>query len=606
MNYYLSFRTKVLAPLLFAATMVGSSIAQEVDVYFITGQSNAGNVGEMNSYDVQGYNGYNAAMFDAQTPFSFELSFGRIRDRSGTFANGNPRVGGPVTEVVETFSGRNLLDPVNYAVDNIAVQLNTEFGNDIGIFSYGRNGQPLADTSAESWFPGTVSEPFNDKLYGHFLTWSQDRLDEIEAGADGVAGTADDQVANVRGIFWFQGESDSDNADSRAAYQTNFENLVARFRADFNDPELPVVASEIREINGNDASINQSLNAVAASDDFVSVIDISDASTYTPVSANDVHLNALGVLALSDDFAQQMIVLQGGTVTVTPPVDPVAGIVYQDTFDNDGLDVNTGAGGGGIATQFNGAGGVNWGFNDVDETGIDGATADETGLFAGTAASGSRISTFITSNSFDLSPGFTLTVVFDQLTNDGTGPAFPSDHFSFGLLSSQDFANNFLSGGAATAGIDALGVSLGTRAGNAPFGVIEWDADAQTTLNALTDADVIGDDLTFVLTVDADGNYTYTLGAASGSGTTNVDLSTAYFKARTQGSSGNSIESVTIDVVSDFLLGDVNQDGMVDFDDISPFIQLLANGLNQVEADTNQDGVVDFDDIAPFIVLLAS
>ena len=40
--------------------------AQNVDVYFIAGQSNAGNLGEINSYDVQGYNGYNAADFNEQ------------------------------------------------------------------------------------------------------------------------------------------------------------------------------------------------------------------------------------------------------------------------------------------------------------------------------------------------------------------------------------------------------------------------------------------------------------------------------------------------------------------------------------------------------------
>ena len=54
------------------------------------------------------------------------------------------------------------------------------------------------------------------------------------------------------------------------------------------------------------------------------------------------------------------------------------------------------------------------------------------------------------------------------------------------------------------------------------------------------------------------------------------------------------------------LLGDVNLDMVVDFDDISPFITILAAGGNQAEADTNQDGSVTFDDIAPFIELLAS
>ena len=299
-------------------TAAQASAQNMVDVYFIAGQSNAGNLGEINSYDVQGYNGYNAADFNEQVEAGFTLYFGRIRDRSGFFSNGTPRVGGPVTDFVENFV-ESELDATNYSVDNIAIQLNAEFGNDIGIFSYGRNGRALANITDESWFPGTVSEPFNDELYGAFQIWSQDRLNEIEAGPDGVAGTADDQVATVRGIFWFQGENDSDDAGARAAYQTNFENLIARFRADFNNPELPIVASHIRELNSNDASINQSLDAVAANDDFVSTIDISDASIYTPVSPSDVHLNAEGFLVIANDFAEQMLALQSGAVIEPEP-----------------------------------------------------------------------------------------------------------------------------------------------------------------------------------------------------------------------------------------------------------------------------------------------
>ena len=55
-----------------------------------------------------------------------------------------------------------------------------------------------------------------------------------------------------------------------------------------------------------------------------------------------------------------------------------------------------------------------------------------------------------------------------------------------------------------------------------------------------------------------------------------------------------------------FLLGDTNFDGVVDFDDISPFISVLAAGSYLEQADINKDGVVDFDDIAFFINLLAS
>lgn len=53
------------------------------------------------------------------------------------------------------------------------------------------------------------------------------------------------------------------------------------------------------------------------------------------------------------------------------------------------------------------------------------------------------------------------------------------------------------------------------------------------------------------------------------------------------------------------LLGDVNLDGVVDFLDISPFIELLSSREFQAEADIDQDGVITFSDIAPLIAILA-
>ena len=74
---------------------------------------------------------------------------------------------------------------------------------------------------------------------------------------------------------------------------------------------------------------------------------------------------------------------------------------------------------------------------------------------------------------------------------------------------------------------------------------------------------------------------------------------------------GDNNGAATVDIGafefgSSFLLGDVNQDGAVDFLDISPFIGVLAASGSQAEADVNQDGVVNFLDISPFIVLLSS
>ena len=58
--------------------------------------------------------------------------------------------------------------------------------------------------------------------------------------------------------------------------------------------------------------------------------------------------------------------------------------------------------------------------------------------------------------------------------------------------------------------------------------------------------------------------------------------------------------------VDTILFGDLNSDGAVDFLDVAPFIQALANGVFTAAADINQDGAVGFLDIAPFIVLLSN
>ena len=64
------------------------------------------------------------------------------------------------------------------------------------------------------------------------------------------------------------------------------------------------------------------------------------------------------------------------------------------------------------------------------------------------------------------------------------------------------------------------------------------------------------------------------------------------------------VDDVNFSVVPNTLLGDCNQDGVLDFFDISPFIGILAIEGYLEEADVNQDGTVNFFDITPFIVAL--
>ena len=68
---------------------------------------------------------------------------------------------------------------------------------------------------------------------------------------------------------------------------------------------------------------------------------------------------------------------------------------------------------------------------------------------------------------------------------------------------------------------------------------------------------------------------------------------------------GNDVALFTA-AVSEILLGDANQDGVVDFSDIPAFIAILSAGDFLDEADVNQDGTVDFSDIPRFVEILSA
>ncbi len=67
---------------------------------------------------------------------------------------------------------------------------------------------------------------------------------------------------------------------------------------------------------------------------------------------------------------------------------------------------------------------------------------------------------------------------------------------------------------------------------------------------------------------------------------------------------GKFLYSDSFLVVSEYMSGDVNQDGMVSLLDVQPFVDLLIAGEFQAEADINGDGVVTLLDVDPFVALL--
>ena len=101
-------------------------------------------------------------------------------------------------------------------------------------------------------------------------------------------------------------------------------------------------------------------------------------------------------------------------------------------------------------------------------------------------------------------------------------------------------------------------------------------------------------------------------GSVSGAGDVNGDGIDDLIIGATGGDPGGNFEAGESYVVfgraavPEFVLGDANQDGEVDFSDIPAFIGVLQAGSFLEEADVNRDGVVDFDDIGPFVDVLSA
>ena len=134
---------------------------------------------------------------------------------------------------------------------------------------------------------------------------------------------------------------------------------------------------------------------------------------------------------------------------------------------------------------------------------------------------------------------------------------------------------------------------FGDRGGfSAIFELDTLDGTNGFVLNGVDPADGTGDSVSSAGDVNGDGIDDLIIGAAdadpsgiSGAGETYV----VFGRAAPQ-----------------LVLGDVNQDGEVDFSDIAPFIAVLQSGFYLEEADVNEDGVVDFNDIGPFVDELRS
>jgi len=261
---------------------LSQTVAQDVDVYFVVGQSNANNfVADGNTGD---------------TSFDFTLHFARTSNQFNDFPNH--------TAVAREFSSSNL--DASVAPTILASGLHQE-GRDVAILSFARVGAGLNNnTTSEGdpwiWYPGADpanGQFFNDSLYANSIAWNEARLQGLRD--DGLNPT-------IKGLFWFQGEKDARLLDGDV-YRENFDNLVARFRQDYGN-DLPVVATQIREITDESAFINDSLEAAALADPLLAFVRTDGLQFVTNADDNNVHLTDAGHAALAPRWSEAILSLQ--------------------------------------------------------------------------------------------------------------------------------------------------------------------------------------------------------------------------------------------------------------------------------------------------------
>ena len=141
---------------------------------------------------------------------------------------------------------------------------------------------------------------------------------------------------------------------------------------------------------------------------------------------------------------------------------------------------------------------------------------------------------------------------------------------------------------------------------------VDWSQDGFIYINEDGDGNDVWqlDPATGQIVRIADGLETETSGIVDisdlvGFSAGSIFLTNSYDGNSVNGDNGSLYMLVSPSASKEVLLGDVNQDGVVNLLDVVPFVDLLAGGGFQDEADINQDGAVNLLDVGPFIDVLS-
>ena len=211
---------------------------------------------------------------------------------------------------------------------------------------------------------------------------------------------------------------------------------------------------------------------------------------------------------------------------------------------------------------------------------IDAQAASTDGTFGTNATSAADTSTASANTGGRLTNGANHTYTFTFTDTSGVDTDLGFFHFDLGTFrpnSARTWTLSTLAGGSIS---DSAAFATGTIGAGVGGQIDFFNVDVD--LRNLSDS-----------TLDANGTAIFLLELSGGVAT---------------GGHHALLDNVAVSAAAEpagILKGDVDMNGVVDFFDIQPFIDVLSSSSFQAEADTNCSGGVDFFDIAPFIAILA-
>lgn len=247
-----------------------ASHADAIDVYIVAGQSNGYRISSLRPGDAKLPNGRKIYYYGMKCTTEPEKSKFQV-----------------LTALDERAMGTSLVKG-----------LLSQSDSDIVFIQYCRCGSGVWNQTEKGWYPGDDPQNenvFNGGLYGKFEKYIGHAKQALENDFK--------QTWQVKGLFWHQGENDS-NGDHHLAYNKNLTNLFWRFR-NLLGKELPIVIAEIRELTPNDRKINSILAEVAKGDPLIEQAKAADLEFQPDRNGTpDVHFSLNGCQELGQRMAK--------------------------------------------------------------------------------------------------------------------------------------------------------------------------------------------------------------------------------------------------------------------------------------------------------------